>query len=326
MNTTTALIPTTPSADVVVDAWDDTLEAFLSAKISSPNTRRAYARHLNRFANFSRSKGAHSVTDITPAHLAAYRAEVVSCGDVGPASKNQTLAAVRSLVLWARGLGANHLPDRDTLREVFALPKAKVERPFTILSDAESSRLLTAATASSPRDRAMVALMLGAGLRVSEVVALTPRHLVETVEGSLLLHVEGGKGGKDRTVPLGEDLAAILRGYFEATLRYVDHHDEAPLFAAADRAAGSRETAGLTTGAVDQVLRRLVEKAEITGKRISCHSLRHTFAVRFLSAGGGDVRMLSKILGHSSLSTTMKYVDHLETDDVAEAMPSLPKA
>ena len=58
---------------------------------------------------------------------------------------------------------------------------------------------------------------------------------------------------------------------------------------------------------------------------MSCHSLRHTFAMRYLRTGSGDVRALRKILGHASLTTTQRYVDHLEFAELAEDMPALPR-
>ncbi len=74
------------------------------------------------------------------------------------------------------------------------------------------------------------------------------------------------------------------------------------------------------------VLRRLVERAGIRAKTVSPHSLRHTFAVRYLRTGRGDVAALQKILGHASLTTTQRYLDHLRVGELAETMPALRPA
>ncbi len=81
---------------------------------------------------------------------------------LGPASRAQAISAVRSFLGWCRAVGgARHLPDAETMRHVFAVPSAKVERPYQVLTDAEISAL--GRVAVEPRDRAILALLLGAG-------------------------------------------------------------------------------------------------------------------------------------------------------------------
>ena len=302
------------------DEWPATLETFLSSKIERANTRRAYRRHLEGLATWCKAEGVMTPGALSPALLGRYRAELLA-GDAGVATCKQAIAAIRSFVRWAR-VFAPHLPGSDILREVFAMPRANVERPYQILSPAEAGRLLDVAEAHSPRSFALVALMLGSGLRVSETTALEIRSLVESDRGALLAHVEG-KGGKSRTVPLGADVADAVRAYLHASGRSLG--DPGRLFLAKDRAASSRDVAGMTPNAVFLILRRLVDRAAIRAKTVSPHSLRHTFAVRYLRAGG-DVAALQKILGHASLTTTQRYVDHLHLGQLAETMPALRPA
>ena len=190
--------------------------------------------------------------------------------------------------------------------------------------DDEARRLLDAARNHSARDHAIVALMMGAGLRVSEVAALPISRLVEGADGELLIHITG-KGDKDRTVPCGADLAGIVKRHLAAEGRTLDQRDTDPLFTTKDNARRHRDYQALTPAAVDFRLRRLLAAADVEGKRVSCHSLRHTFAIRYLRSGG-DLRVLQKLLGHSSIATTERYVDHLKLSDLTGTMPALPGA
>lgn len=315
------LIPLEGAGELAHDEWPATLETFLSSKVERANTRRAYRRHLEALAIWCKAEGVMTPGGLSPALLGRYRAELLA-GDAGVATRKQAIASIRSFVRWARAF-APHLPGSDILREVFGMPRAKVERPYQILTPAEVGSLLDIAEVDSPKSFALVALMLGAGLRVSETTALQIRSLVETDRGALLAHVEG-KGGKSRTVPLGEDVAEAARAYLHASGRSLG--DPGRLFVAEDRAASSRDVAGMTPNAVFLILRRLVDRAAIRAKTVSPHSLRHTFAVRYLRAGRGDVAALQKILGHASLTTTQRYVDHLQVGELAETMPALRPA
>ncbi len=315
------LVPLKPTGELERDEWPAVLETFLGSKIERANTRRAYRRHLEALAAWCKAEGIMTPAALSPALLGRYRAELLA-GDVGAATRKQAIAAARSFVRWARAF-APHLPGSDILREVFAMPRAKVERPYSILTPAEAGALLDAAAADGPKSFALVALMLGAGLRVSETTALEVRSLVETDRGELLAHVEG-KGGRSRTVPLGEDVADAVRAYLHATGRSLG--EPGRLFVAEDRGASSRPVAGMTPNAVFLILRRLVDRAAIRAKTVSPHSLRHTFAVRYLRAGRGDVAALQKILGHASLTTTQRYLDHLQVGELAETMPALRPA
>ncbi len=198
------LVPLEAAGELESDEWRPVLETFLSSKIERDNTRRAYRRHLQAFSTWCKAQGVWTPAALSAALLGRYRAELLA-GDVGPATRSQAIATIRSFVRWVRAF-APHLPGSDILREVFALPRAKVERPYSILTPAEAGALLDAAEADGAKSFALVALMLGAGLRVSETTALEIHSLIESDRGELLTHVDG-KGGKSRTVPLGEDVA-----------------------------------------------------------------------------------------------------------------------
>jgi len=317
----TALSPA-PSHLASVDTWDRTVETFLGAKVSNPHTLTAYTRHLDSFVGWCRSQGIPSPAGISPAVLAEYRGVIMGRG-LAPSSSAQEIAAVRAFVGWCRAFDSR-LPDAAQLKAVFSTPKTPTQRPYSILTPREVGAVLDSAAAAGLRDETILSVMIGAGLRVSEVVSLSPSSVRESYDGAVVLEIVG-KGGKARTVPLGEDLAALLRAYMASTGRTIDARDKAPLFVAADRAKASRAARPLTRQAVDQSLRRILKAAGVQAKALSAHSLRHTFAVRYLDAGG-DVRALQKILGHASLATTQRYVDHLDTTRLSSTMPPLRAA
>jgi site-specific recombinase XerD len=98
---------------------------------------------------------------------------------------------------------------------------------------------------------------------------------------------------------------------------------EGPLFRAHDRGALKRERTRLTAHAAGMVVGELVRLAGVVGKRISPHSLRHCYAVRYLNAGGQLVA-LATILGHASVTTTQRYADHLALAELTATVPALP--
>ncbi len=200
-------------------------------------------------------------------------------------------------------------------------PRTVVRRPYTVLTEAEIGALLAAA--ETPRNTALLAVLVGAGLRVSEAVGLDVDDLLEDHEGGAALYVRQGKGRKDRTVPIHPDVTALLREYLAITGRLAGRH-AGPLFRRHDRASKRMVNRGrLTARAVVDVVHGCAARAGIRGKQVSPHTLRHTFALRSLR-GSGEVVQVSKLLGHTALSTTQRYVDHLETRELREAVPLLP--
>ena len=176
-----------------------------------------------------------------------------------------------------------------------ALPKA--------LSEAQVEALLHAPDLATPhglRDRAMLELMYGCGLRVSELVQL-PATAANLRQGVLRV---AGKGSKERLVPLGEESQHWLQRYL---------HDARPALLASLRDPAGAEAlfieAGgrpLTRQAFWALVKRCAVAAGLDPARISPHGLRHSFATHLLNHGA-DLRALQMLLGHSSLSTTQIY-------------------
>jgi integrase len=177
-----ALTTTMPCETVV--------EAYLDAAIDSPHTRRAYERHLHHAFDVF---GVASVVELSGADLARYRAAIVS-SDLAPGSQAQAMAALRAFLAWSRTLGAHRLSS-DVIRTALKTPKAVVRRPYRTLGESDIATVL--AMASTARDRALLAVLLGAGLRAAEAVALDATDLHDDPDGGLVIAVRRGKGRKD---------------------------------------------------------------------------------------------------------------------------------
>ncbi len=302
-----------PPRDDSVD-WETAVDAYIDSALDSTHTRRAYRRHLMA-AKFA--MGVETVGQVTGAELASYRA-VVTNSNLALASQRQALAALRSFLTWVTDLGGPG-PNRQTVKSALRTPKGSDGARYSVLREHEVEALLSAC--KSPRDLALGAIMLGSGLRVSEVAGLRLADVVEDIDGGMALHVKRGKGRKDRTVPVGGEVVDALKSYLTSTNRYIG--GTGPLFLANDRGAQRRAIKGLSTRAISRIVRDLARCAGISAKRISPHSLRHSYAIRALRAGG-NVVAVSKLLGHSSIATTQRYVDHLAVSELRSTVPALP--
>src|SRR5207244_318802 len=154
------------------------------------------------------------------------------------------------------------------------------------------------ATGSTPRtlrDRALVELLYGAGLRVSEAVGLE-KNGVDLEERIVRAF---GKGGKERLVPLGRPAAEAVRRYLALGRPHLDRRYRPELFLNARGGPLTRAGAFL-------ILRKLAERAGLDPTRVHPHLLRHSFATHLLE-GGADLRSVQEMLGHADLSTTELY-------------------
>ena len=296
--------------------WEKVLQVYTDAAIDSQGTRRAYRRHV---VDAMTALGVTSLIDITGADLAAYRAAVLA-SDRAPSTQAQALAALRGFLNWARSMGASPLlaePVAVALRG----PRALLVQPLCILSDSELNALYAAA--KTPRDRAILAVLTGSGLRVAELVALDVTDVLEDANGGSRLFVRMGKGRRSREVPIQPEVTAVIRTYLAATGRRLGR--PGPLFRAHDRAASKLHRDRLTARAVGQLVARLAATAGVVGKAVSPHCFRHSYAVRALRHGG-NVVSVSKLLGHASITTTQRYVDHVATAELLATVPPLPWA
>jgi integrase/recombinase XerD len=186
---------------------------------------------------------------------------------------------------------------------VKANPAARLSTPSTwlalprTLTVDEVGALLGAPDEKEPlglRDRAMLEVLYGAGLRVSELVTLKPEE-VNLDDGFLICR---GKGGKERIVPLGRAACALVRRYLAEVRPLFAKGAPPPLFL-------TRRGKGFTRQGFWKALRQYAAKAGLAGK-ISPHILRHSFATHLLERGA-DLRAVQIMLGHSQITTTQIY-------------------
>jgi site-specific recombinase XerD len=269
---------------------DPDVESFLLllAAQRSARTVDAYRRDLTLLEQFRGGPAADTTTEELERWIAGMRAEGRSAATIA-----RRTAAVRSYFRHRVLLGAS----TENPAAAVQLPRRTKSLPRT-LSPGETERLIDAANGTTPRamrDKALVELMYGAGLRVSEAVGLAKSGV--DLEGRLVRVV--GKGGKERIVPLGRPGAEALRRYLALGRPHLDRRHRPDLFLNARGGALTRAGAFL-------ILRRLADRAGLEPGRVHPHLLRHSFATHLLE-GGADLRSVQEMLGHADLSTTERY-------------------
>jgi integrase/recombinase XerD len=269
---------------------DPAVEGFLalSAARLAPRTVEAYRRDLADVTEWLGRSPADASTDDLAGYVAQLRADGLAATTIA-----RRLAAVRSFFRHQVLLGARV----DNPAANVELPKRRRTLPRT-LSPSEVERLLDAAAGTTPlehRNRAIVELLYGAGLRVSEAVALHR----QSVDVDNRLVRAFGKGSKERVVPIGREAAESVRRYLSRGRPFLDRRHRQELFL---NARGGP----LTRAGVFFILRRLAEKAGLEPERIHPHLLRHSFATHLLE-GGADLRAVQEMLGHADLATTELY-------------------
>lgn len=291
---TAALLPDEVARAFFLERFDD----FLALEQgSAERTRDAYGRDVERLALFALTRGVKHPRGLEPAHLRDF---VYHLKDVGlsASSIRRNVSALRTYFgfLVAEGVTADDPSDR------LELPKRWRTLP-EVLTVEEVGRLLAAPTADDPmyyRDRAMLELAYGAGLRVSEWTTLGVKDLL-TQDGLVRVF---GKGGKERLVPFGRAaLSAAMLYLRELRPRLERGSGKGALFLNARGEPLSRMGAW-------KILRKYVGRAGIA-KPVSPHTLRHSFATHLLDAGY-DIRTVQELLGHADVSTTMIYTHVLD--------------
>jgi site-specific recombinase XerD len=253
--------------------------------------RRTIQTYVGQVVGFARHFG-RSPEVLGPDDIRAYQLHLLQ-RRVSWSTFNQTVCALRFLYRTTLG-SAETIP---------FLPFGK--RPKTlpsVLSPEEVLRLLQAAPAG--RDRALLQVAYGCGLRLDELLHL---RVTDIDSARMVIHVRHGKGAKDRLVPLSLRLLQELRAYWALA------RPRPWLF------PGQRADGTLTSSNVQRRFARWVKRAGIS-KRCSMHTLRHSYATHLLEAGV-DVLTLKALMGHTSLQTTARYL-HISTQRLQQT-PSL---
>jgi site-specific recombinase XerD len=269
---------------------DPDAEGFLAllAATRAPRTVEAYRRDLDDLTRRLGKPLVQAGTEDLERCLAELRAEGKSAATI-----SRRTAAARSFYRHLVLLGRR--PDNPAA--AVALPRKRRRLPRA-LSPSEAERLIDAAAGTTPRslrDRALVELLYGAGLRVGEAVGLAKTDV--DLDQRLVRAI--GKGSKERIVPLGRPASDALRRYLARGRPHLDRRHRPELFLNAQGGA-------LTRAGVFLILRRLAEKAGLEPERVHPHLLRHSFATHLLE-GGADLRSVQEMLGHADLSTTELY-------------------
>jgi integrase/recombinase XerD len=297
--------PGVPSSDGSPDRPDGILarvEQGLLLHGYSPRTRKVYMGHLRRFVDWCdppvdegsrerpstqiQEEGIETLSDADVEDLIQrYLVHLVAHRDASRSYHNQAVSALRFLF--------ETVLERPRLALRIPRPKTRRKLP-DVLSTDEVARML-----DKPRNlkhRALLMLLYSAGLRVSEVVRLRPDDLDED-RG--LLRVRGGKGGKDRNTLLAQRALDAVRDYQAA------YPTDRWLF------PGARSSRHLTSRSVQRVVTRVARAAHIR-KRVTPHTLRHSFATHLLE-GGTNLRIIQELLGHNSARTTQIYTHVAQT-------------
>jgi integrase/recombinase XerD len=275
---------------------DPDVEGFLALLGASraPRTVEAYRRDLGLLSEYLGKPVATATLEELERYTASMRADGLAATTIA-----RRTAAARSFFRHQQLLGARD----DNPAAAVKLPRRTKPLPKT-LSPGEAERLIDAAKGTQPRnlrDQALVELMYGAGLRVSEAVGLEK----SGVDLDDRLVRVTGKGGKERVVPIGRHAADAVRRYLARGRPYLDRRHRPELFLNAKGGPLTRAGAFL-------ILRRLAEVAGLDPTRVHPHILRHSFATHLLE-GGADLRSVQEMLGHADLSTTELYTHVSDT-------------
>lgn len=258
----------------------------------SPHTQKAYADDLARFAKFAQEEFSISAAERVGRELVLCFQAAESERGVGARTQARRLSALRGLFRFAIAEGVVEESPLADLKQ----PRQRRRLPST-LSEKDAERLLDAAdrTKTPMRDRALLEVLYGSGLRVSEALGLTLDR-IHLEEGAVRVV---GKGDKERVVPLGGPAKKALTRYIES---------ERPRLAR----AGPRHEVflsprgnKLSRQAIFALVRRLAEAAGLDSAP-SPHGLRHAFATHLVERGA-DLRAVQSLLGHASISTTEVY-------------------
>lgn len=274
----------------------------------SPHTLSAYRSDLAQLLDFAVREKGESVSAGDFDHLFLRRYLAGLAKDTKKSSIGRKLAAIRSFFrfLLRRGVIAGNPAD------LIATPKKERLLPFHLDIDQVTS-LVEAPDHEQKhalRNRAILELLYSSGLRVSELTGLNIGEL--DLAGGMVRVT--GKGGKERIVPVGSRALAALREYLQ------QRSDAAAGGALFLNTRGERINRRSVARIVDAHVMMIA-----AFKRISPHTLRHTFATHMLE-GGADLRAIQELLGHASLSTTQKYT-HVSIDRLMEVYDKAhPKA
>jgi integrase/recombinase XerD len=280
-------------AQIDRDFWLEGFRDFLALESGhSANTVESYLRDLRRLGEFATARGVRDPARLTRALLRDF---VYLLKDLGlsAASIRRGVSAIRTYFGFLLGEGRVQEDPSDRLESP---RRGRVLPPTLSVSDIE--KLLASPQVDEPlawRDRALLELAYGAGLRVSELCGLGLTDLLLTEN---LVRIFG-KGGKERLVPIGRSVIGAVSVYLHTKRPALDRGKSK------GRVLLNARGEPLSRVGAWGVVKRASRRAGIT-KPVTPHTLRHSFATHLLE-GGADLRAVQEMLGHADLSTTQIY-------------------
>lgn len=290
---------TAPGLSSPISEW----LAYLQQQGKSVRTVQGYSTDLADFARWYRESFGEEprATAVLARDVEDYKAYLQTVRRAAPRTVNRRLAALSRFFKWA---AARELTHRDPTAGIRTL-RLPARRPKALTRQEERKLRRVIAEAGNARDVALIEVLLGTGVRVSELLALCRGDIVLKARSGALT-VRRGKGGLTRTVPLTADVRNALKAYLE---QIGDEGDgDAPLWQGTRGPLQDR-------GGICRMLEKYARWAGI--EDLTPHTCRHTFATRYLEANPGDLRGLASLLGHASLNTVMIYTEPTEEDLLA---------
>lgn len=309
-------IPRVVGKGAEVDAVHALMEEYLSylrvERGSSPLTVSAYTTDLRDYASFLDGRGVGDADDVDRACVVAYEADLVDRG-YATSSVDRRVSVIKGFHRFLVREGYARRNPTDTLQ----LPKPP-ERLPDVLSASQVGAMLAACTGDGPpemRNRAILEVLYGCGLRVSECTGLDLGDCI--LEEGYLRVV--GKGGKERISPISGAALEALGAYLERARPALAKPYAKPTAAVFLNARGGR----LTRQSVHAIV---ADAGHLVGvANLHPHTLRHSFATHMLE-GGADLRVIQEILGHSDISTTQVYTHVSRTHIREEYLSAHPRA
>lgn len=286
---------------------DSDVELFLSAlmleKGLAGNTRAAYAADLKFFVDFLKLGGIETTQAVKLEDIVDFLSLQREDG-LKSSTRARRSAAIRQFFKYLHSrklIETNPAELMENQKKSLVLPR--------ILSEEEVFNLLDSISGESPRDlrdRAILEMLYGCGLRVSELTALK---MQDFIAGGELLRVNG-KGSKERVVPIGQATGKALNAYFEkARNLFLRGDNDTHVFL-------TRLGKAFTRMGIFKIIKERAAKVEIPLSTISPHVLRHCYASHMLSHGA-DIRAIQELLGHADIGTTQIYT-HVDAIKFAE--------
>jgi integrase/recombinase XerD len=272
----------------------------------SPRTLEAYQRDLNQYLSFINDKDISNLSEISQMHIRDY-IRILNNNGLAASSISRIFSSIRS---YHKYLSAEQIvTENPTL--VLNIPKIPKKLPEVLMAN-EIESIIEAIDSSSnfyQRDKAIIEMLYSCGLRVSEICDLNISNLFLDDDMIRIM----GKGSKERLLPVGGRAKQFLNQYLiHSRLGFQKDKSSSSVFL-------SRNGNPLTRAMINNILRKWTRAAGIL-KKVSPHTLRHSFATHLLE-GGADLRFVQALLGHSDISTTQIYT-HLDKHHLKEVYKS----